>query len=134
MRLINTTTLTIEEFSDELPEYAILSHTWDKEEISFQEFQLRDQITTAKAGFQKIVRCCETAQLQGINWAWIDTCCIDKTSSAELSNAINSMFNWYQRSKMCFVYLGDVTKIEGVDETLSEFKRSRWFTRGWTVS
>ena len=79
----------------------------------------------------KIRGCCELAEKHGYRWAWIDTCCIDKTSSAELSEAINSMFDWYRQAAVCYVYLHDVTSHE-LGPT-SEFYRSRWFTRGWTL-
>ena len=54
-----------------------------------------------------------------------DLCCIDKTSSAELSEAINSMYRWYQESGVCYAYLADVPP--------NAFSKSRWFTRGWTL-
>ena len=57
---------------------------------------------------EKIRRCCEIAERDGYEWIWIDSCCIDKTSSTELSEAINSMFNWYALSEVCYVYLEDV--------------------------
>ncbi|KIX04622.1 uncharacterized protein Z518_05492 [Rhinocladiella mackenziei CBS 650.93] len=86
-----------------------------------------------KEGFQKIEGCCRQASQEGLDWIWVDTCCIDKTSSSETSEAINSMFNWYRDSRVCYVYLADVTDGECLEDKDSTFRRSRWFTRGWTL-
>jgi hypothetical protein len=64
---------------------------------------------------------------------WIDTCCIDKTSSAELSEAINSMFKWYGDAEICYAYLSDVPGNGDIDQQWKEFANSRWFNRGWTL-
>ncbi|KAK1831436.1 HET-domain-containing protein [Podospora conica] len=128
MRLINTSTLALREFwGDDTPRYAILSHTWEEEEVTFQQFmQLpREELTKLK-GFEKIRRTCQLAQHSKIEWAWVDTCCIDKSSSAELTEAINSMFRWYAESAVCFAYLSDLQRIDNLS-------RCRWFTRGWTL-
>lgn len=91
MRLIHSTSLEIHEFlQGQIPLYAILSHTWGNEEVSFQEMTSR--IADNKEGFMKVKRCCELAFSHGYDYAWVDTCCIDKSSSAELSEAINSMY------------------------------------------
>ncbi|KAL8670607.1 MAG: hypothetical protein Q9168_004869 [Polycauliona sp. 1 TL-2023] len=127
MRLLDTITL---EFVDivrpEAERYAILSHTWGKEEVSLQT--LHKPESKQLQGYKKVEDCCALAQSEGFWYVWIDTCCIDKTSSAELSEAINSMYNWYLGATQCYVYLSDI----GIDskETMS---RSRWFTRGWTL-
>ncbi|RSL74203.1 hypothetical protein CEP51_011630 [Fusarium floridanum] len=107
MWLINTETLKLESVvNPETVEYAILSHTWEEEEVSFQEFQdLRSART--KKGFGKIKKTCRLAKKHGYQYAWVDTCCIDKSSSAELSEAINSMFSWYKGAKRCYAYLSD---------------------------
>jgi hypothetical protein len=134
MRLINTTTFKLEEFIDnDVPPYAILSHTWAKEEASFQEMQGCDEIVRKKEGYNKIKQCCEVAKRDGFNHAWIDTCCIDKTSSSELSEAINSMYRWYSTADVCYVYLSDVPSTGDPKADGSDFSRSRWFTRGWTL-
>ncbi len=85
-----------------------------------------------KAGYAKIKGCCRQAQEDGLAYAWVDTCCIDKTSSAELSEAINSMFRWYANAKVCYTYLVDVPSSLDPNDPVS-FKSSRWFTRGWTL-
>lgn len=97
MRLINTKTLLLEEFfGTNIPCYAILSHTWGEEEVSYQEWVSGDPRMREKKGFDKIARACEQAlkEVWPLEWLWADTCCIDKASSADLSEAINSMFAW----------------------------------------
>ncbi|KIN03460.1 hypothetical protein OIDMADRAFT_193192, partial [Oidiodendron maius Zn] len=132
MRLLDVSTLQFREFlGSNIPPYAILSHTWGTEEVDFQEIQEQRNETKSKSGYLKVKKCCEKAAAHGYKYAWVDSCCIDKRSSAELSEAINSMFNWYRRSQECFVYLADVLMTSGFPTT--EFKKSRWFTRGWTL-
>jgi hypothetical protein len=80
MRLLNTRTIQLREFHSDIPLYAILSHTWENEEVTFNEIGMSQAET--KAGFQKIEHCCEQAASGGFEWVWIDTCCIDKRSSA----------------------------------------------------
>ncbi|KAJ4264479.1 hypothetical protein NW762_005679 [Fusarium torreyae] len=137
MRLINVETLELESFVGELgrpiPTYAILSHVWTTEEVSFQEMTGLQPLPEELKGYRKIVDFCAKAQVEGFEWAWIDTCCIDKTSSAELSEAINSMFQWYRNAAACYVYLDDVTCTENPVSPGSRFRQSRWFTRGWTL-
>lgn len=127
MRLVNTRSLQLEEFffDSGRPAYAILSHTWEKEEVIFSDMADLDK-ARAKAGFAKLEGACSLAASQGYDYIWVDTCCIDKSSSAELSEAINSMYRWYQRSDVCYAYLCDVQTPERLGE-------SRWFTRGWTL-
>ncbi|KAK0630330.1 heterokaryon incompatibility protein-domain-containing protein [Bombardia bombarda] len=133
MRLINTQTLSLEEyFGDRIPKYAILSHTWKDGEVSFQEWQHDRQCQVRKQGYQKILAACREAKGRSFKYLWVDTNCIDKGSSAELSEAINSMFNWYQRSDLCIVYLDDFHYDQNSDD-LANFADSRWFSRGWTL-
>ena len=116
--------------------YAILSHVWHGEEQSFQDVQaLRARSTisndTPRSRVStKIRKCCELAERHGFHWVWIDTCCIDKTSSAELSEAINSMFSWYFEAGICYAYLEDIPSSLTAER---EFTNSEWFRRGWTV-
>lgn len=186
MRLIDTRTLELRWFNDnEIPTYAILSHTWGPDEVSHQEFvwinQARALSATSKSvsasqsshdaqaslmmalemmirgssgaplgslseedlmkriGYSKIINGAEQARGQGCNYLWVDTCCIDKTSSAELQEAINSMYRWYEDAEVCIVYLSDITKSRSGDfRTASEiassaFGSSRWTRRGWTL-
>ncbi|OAQ99080.1 hypothetical protein LLEC1_07357 [Akanthomyces lecanii] len=110
MRLINANTLDIEEFfGDDVPGYAILSHTWGPEEVTLQEWPRRQEPTiSSKSGYQKILSACRLANAHHLSYVWVDTNCIDKTSSAELSEAINSMFDWYSDAQVCLVHLEDV--------------------------
>ncbi|OOF92107.1 hypothetical protein ASPCADRAFT_518000 [Aspergillus carbonarius ITEM 5010] len=149
MRLINvegyeTGSLKIEEFYDEdIPPYAILSHTWGEEEVTLRDMEetyakrtakkgpIHSRVmdifaVTRKKGYPKIHMTCAIAKAHGLGYAWVDTCCIDKTSSAELAEAINSMYRWYQKASVCYVFLADV-------ESMDDFEKSRWFTRGWTL-
>ncbi|KAI1099792.1 heterokaryon incompatibility protein-domain-containing protein [Jackrogersella minutella] len=129
MRLLNTSSITLEEFQGSAPDYAILSHTWLTGEVTLQD--LSEDKGRTKAGWHKILNCCLLCLREGWKYVWIDTCCIDKTSSAELSEAINSMFAWYQRAGICYAYLSDVDMASRENPDL--FTNSRWFTRGWTL-
>ena len=131
MRLLNTSTLKLVEFYGEIPPYAILSHTWEKEEVSFDD--LPQEHAKKMLGYSKISNCCSLARSDGYKYVWIDTCCIDKRSSAELSEAINSMYAWYQDAQKCYAYLADVLPDENPHGENSSFRKSRWFTRGWTL-
>ncbi|KAI9775850.1 MAG: hypothetical protein M1839_000724, partial [Geoglossum umbratile] len=114
-----------------IPSYAVLSHTWgsDDEEVTFND--LVNSAGKSKAGYRKIHFCGKQAANDGLQFFWVDTCCIDKSSSAELSEAINSMFRWYQDAARCYVYLSDVSV--STRRWKMAFKKSRWFTRGWTL-
>jgi hypothetical protein len=170
MRLIDTKTLALKEFfGNQIPPYAILSHTWHEEEVSFQDWA--DQSSASqKKGYKKIFDVCQLAKKNGHDYVWVDTNCIDKSSSSELTEAINSMFKWYQSAQVCYVYLFDVPSPEAASKSSSEssseddgprvtvheseasskvsgrrkphlkgpgfswyFRKSRWFTRGWTL-
>ncbi|KAL4070155.1 heterokaryon incompatibility protein-domain-containing protein [Scleroderma yunnanense] len=130
---------------DEATDYAILSHRWIGKEVDYKEMiklaKMKEHDQKAvrdRDGYKKIVASCEQAQRDGYEWLWVDTCCIDKRSSVELSEAINSMYRWYANSKVCYAYLHDVT-------STSLTKRSdygvypnsdgwpEWFSRGWTL-
>ncbi|EHK46048.1 hypothetical protein TRIATDRAFT_292246 [Trichoderma atroviride IMI 206040] len=135
MRLVNAKTFAIEEFPDFcVPPYAILSHTWgsDSEELSFRDVEARN-IEKPGIGAIKFRGCCQQAIKDGIGYAWIDTCCIDKTNFVELSEAINSMFRWYRQAAICYAFLSDVPSNENPQEKDSKFQKSRWFQRGWTL-
>jgi Heterokaryon incompatibility protein (HET) len=124
--------------SSDVPTYAILSHTWGEEEVTFQDMEANADVskTIRKAGWEKIRFCAKQAATDGLQYFWIDTCCIDKRDAVELGAAINSMFRWYQNAARCYVYLSDVSKPAGTDSEKvwkDAFKTSRWFTRGWTL-
>ncbi|KAM0270864.1 hypothetical protein ACHAQH_009290 [Verticillium albo-atrum] len=128
---------SLEFFQDKFPPYAILSHRWGSasDEVTFQELKSGDLAARSKKGYAKILACCVRSLDYGLEYAWIDTCCIDKSSSAELSEAINSMYAWYEASTICFAYLDDVPMAGPADLYAidSPFRKSAWFTRGWTL-
>ena len=138
-------TKVLEFGDDEAIEYAILSHRWVGQEVDYDEMvglakmavEERDEIRQ-RDGYQKVLQSCEQAQKDGCEWSWVDTCCIDKRSSAELSEAINSMYRWYENAKVCYAYLHDVT--DSRLPTASDDERyptskgwPEWFSRGWTL-
>jgi hypothetical protein len=168
MRLLHSETLEFHSFQNDIPPYAILSHTWGDGEISYQDMC---QLQTAEAeqrarsflsnwlvqigffrsftwtreqevnerlrhsrGYAKIKKTAEKARLNGYEYFWIDTCNIDKSSSAELQEAINSMYQWYQDSSMCLVYLEDMDyKASEHGDMCEKLKACRWNSRGWTL-
>ena len=113
--------------------YLILSHVWGQDEQTFQDIKALEGLGGLSGASAKIRDCCTFARKRGYDWVWIDTCCIDKTSSAELSEAINSMYAWYRDSDECVAFLPDVEAEEDPRRRQSQFRRSRWFTRGWTL-
>ncbi|OCL02132.1 HET-domain-containing protein [Glonium stellatum] len=128
----------VEFVSQNIPRYAILSHTWgaDDEEVTFKD--LADGIGQRKPGYSKISFCGKQAAKDGLQFFWVDTCCIDKSSSAELSEAINSMFRWYHNAAKCYAFLSDVSISSSIEINLSSqqilaIQYSRWFTRSWTL-
>jgi hypothetical protein len=134
MWLINARTLKLEEvWGESVKEYAILSHRWEDGEVSFQDMQ-NPAVAFTKKGFAKIRKSCEHAVNDGYNNVWVDTCCINKDSSAELSEAINSMYRWYKASAVCYTYLSDVSaNAPDGDIVEQQIGSSVWFTRGWTL-
>lgn len=137
MRLINSTTLDLESFGpQDVPKYAILSHRWGHSEASHPQWRSRfTRLRKAnKPGFAKILATCKQARRDGLSHVWVDTVCIDRTSSAELSEAINSMFAWYERATTCYAYLADIPSAStGNVNILEIMATSTWFTRGWTL-
>jgi hypothetical protein len=125
-------------FDNAIPQYAILSHRWGTEEATFEDLQ--KGIGRKKAGYEKIRFCGEQARGDGLKYFWVDTCCIDKSSSTELAEALNSMFRWYRDAARCYVYLLDVSAVkQKAGDTSTEctwesaFRDTEWFTRGWTL-
>ncbi|KAI9929363.1 hypothetical protein MW887_000831 [Aspergillus wentii] len=135
----------VREFYDaNIPPYAILSHTWGDDEVTLRDLEetnakrreeydiFRTYRFTGRSdrrkrkGYSKIRGACSIAKNDSFDYVWIDTCCIDKTSSAELSESINSMYRWYEEAEVCYVCLADVS-------SMGDFSNSRWFTRGWTL-
>jgi len=156
MRLIHARTLVdddvfeFKDFGEAPPRYAILSHTWEPTgEVTYQD-ALNPEKATTMDGYGKIWETCSLALAHQLDWAWVDTCCIDKTSSAELTESINSMFRWYEGAAVCFAFLKDLPpgpedEEDGKRDTTgarggrvarprkTQLARCRWFTRGWTL-
>ncbi|KAJ8502012.1 hypothetical protein ONZ45_g11933 [Pleurotus djamor] len=101
--------------------YAVLSHRWTDDELVFQE--LRHGLPPCK--HEKFSNFCRIAQDYGCRYAWVDTVCIDKSSSSELDESIRSMFSWYKHARVCIVYLGEGDSGSWGDDS--------WFSRGWTL-
>ncbi|KAL2073093.1 hypothetical protein VTL71DRAFT_10417 [Oculimacula yallundae] len=128
-----------EDLIDDIPAYAILSHTWgkDSEEVTLNDFRTGAHVD--KVGYRKIQFCGKQAVKDDLRHFWVDTCCIDKANFTELNEAINSMFKWYQEAAKCYVYLPDVSTGNDVGELSrrasweTKFRNSRWFTRAWTL-
>ncbi|KAL7906513.1 HET domain-containing protein [Trichoderma velutinum] len=126
---------------NEPPPYAILSHTWggEDDEVTFSDITAGKG--SDKPGYRKIQFCARQAASDGLSYFWVDTCCIDKSNSTELQREINSMFRLYKNATKCYVYLSDVAKHGNYDQNdsspvsswESSFRKSRWFTRGWTL-
>jgi hypothetical protein len=162
MRLLEASTLILDEFFDfNVPPYAILSHTRREGEVTFQD--IYDSGAQSKLGYIKIEFACQQALKDGLSYVWIDTCCIDKSSSTGLSEAINFMYSWYRQASVCDAFLSDLpgghnelgdistytvdtfltSDVTSVNfyanpnhtDTIIDFylAKSRWFTRGWTL-
>ncbi|KAI6038682.1 hypothetical protein EDC04DRAFT_2896023 [Pisolithus marmoratus] len=134
----------LEEHDDNTTSYAILSHRWGVE-VTYEEMiglmtledRKKDEVWS-RYGYQKIIKSCKQAKEDGYKWLWIDTCCIDKRSSAELSEAINAMYRWYQNAQVCYAYLNDVDELVlPTERDHSKFAKSNgwpeWYMRGWTL-
>ncbi|KAG9379942.1 HET domain containing protein [Pyrenophora tritici-repentis] len=123
--------------SEEIPPYAILSHTWGEQEVIFDNLKsldnVKDVVAKKEADWNKIHFCARQAERDGLDYFWVDTCCIDKANNTELSKAINSMFRWYQNAEKCYVFLADVGSDTLEANGESPFRQSRWFNRGWTL-
>ena len=136
---------------DERTAYAILSHRWiekggETSEVGYDEIvelgnmdKDRQNEVRGRSGYRKILKSCEQAMKDGYEWLWADTCCIDKRSSAELSEAINSMYRWYENSRVCYAYLHDVPSGSSFPTECDYWRYHEsngwpeWFSRGWTL-
>jgi heterokaryon incompatibility protein (HET) len=129
---------------NKIPPYVILSHTWhenNEAEVTFQDVQTLQHsgFYSHKPGWEKLRVCANLASIDGYRYFWIDTCAINKSDLVELTRSINSMFSWYSKASICYVYLSDV--FSGTAKAgpslkticMPQFQRSRWFTRGWTL-
>ncbi|KAK7453193.1 hypothetical protein VKT23_011874 [Stygiomarasmius scandens] len=128
-RLINAHSLRLVDFCEDeaIPSYAILSHRWvEGEEVTFDEFRNPKEATKRKQGYTKIREACAEACDYGLDYIWIDTCCINKGDQGEVARNIKSMYAYYENAYICFAYLADV-------EGYEDFELSSWFRRGWTL-
>ncbi|KAL6897139.1 heterokaryon incompatibility domain-containing protein [Trichoderma evansii] len=130
MWLLCAKTQKLHEFiADETPPYAALSHTWGADEVTFEDIKHGQSYPASKEGWDKIAKCCQQAIEDGIEYS----------SSAELQEAINSMFKWYEKSLECYVFVSDFShpgpnaEPQEIQSALKRYVRSRWFTRGWTL-
>ena len=146
MRLLNVNTLEFAEFDgdmQEVPPYAITSHRWAKrasDECCFRDMRKKNKENkaTQSEGLKKVEGFCkfvrkenatrrsDRGEIKCCDYIWLDTVCINKESSAEVSESINSMFRWYRHAEVCYAYLSDVA-------AMSDFEDSSWFKRGWTL-
>ncbi|KAI0650944.1 heterokaryon incompatibility protein-domain-containing protein [Trametes meyenii] len=141
MRFLDTNTGQFVWVDDPRKErYAILSHTWRSEESGGEQsyedvrgIQVHSSATQARHLSEKIKRICGVARNAGYKLVWIDSCCIDKSSSAELSGALNSMYEWYRHADVCYAHLADVPEGDDPTDERSAFWKSRWHRRGWTL-
>ncbi|KAF2653170.1 hypothetical protein K491DRAFT_706004 [Lophiostoma macrostomum CBS 122681] len=137
MRLLNSQTFELRSFlPHEIPEYVILSHRWGTEELTYRDvvqnpLSAENSPTRRLRGFPKVDGVCRLASEDGYSWVWIDTCCIDKESSADVDKNINSMWTYYTKSNICYVYMADVADAQSGWST--GFQKSNWFTRCWTL-
>ncbi len=130
--------LTEKFLNDTIPKYAILSHTWGSEEVTYED--MVNALGRNKSGYEKIRFCGQQAAIDRLRYFWVDSCCIKKSSDSELSESLNSMFRWYPRAERCYVYLSDVSirneerRDTDTRKTWEQaFRDSRWFTRGFTL-
>jgi hypothetical protein len=130
-----------EELFDKIPPYAILSHTWSQdvgEEVAFGDMEGGNW--RSKSASTKLDFCSEQVRRDGLEYFWVDTCCINRSTMDEVQSSINSMFQWYRNATQCYVYLSDVStnaRLPDNDQIdlswEAAFRGSRWFTRGWTL-
>ncbi|KAF5348017.1 hypothetical protein D9758_010075 [Tetrapyrgos nigripes] len=138
-RLINTHTLKLVDFSenDAIPPYAILSHKWcHGHEISYQDYLDPRPETKMKVGYRKIQSACTRARLDGLNFIWIDTVCINQGNRDEVARNINSMYSYYKNSRVCYAHLADVFNSNDGPYVVGKTPAlwmSGWFQRGWTL-
>ncbi|THU77445.1 hypothetical protein K435DRAFT_738430, partial [Dendrothele bispora CBS 962.96] len=147
-RFIDTHSVRLVHFegTEPVPHYAILSHTWQRYrgiwyvyEVTYADLDehSEEERTKRKPGYQKILNACAQARRNGLDYLWVDTCCIDDTNEIEVREAVRLIFHYYQNSRVCYAYLDDVSDGHDPLATLSypsqQFKKSKWFSRGLTL-
>ncbi|KAK8071493.1 HET-domain-containing protein [Apiospora hydei] len=133
MRLLNTSTFQLRRLTEgELaPPYAALSHCWGTDEVVYDDLQNTSIDWSQKHGFRKLMgACAEAVRNHQLDWLWADTVCIDRSSSAELSESINSMYRWYRNCSICLAYMGDACPSSSIEDAL---EKSQWMRRSWTL-
>lgn len=120
-----------------IPPYAILLHRWSDSEILIEDIS-NGNYKEKEEGYEKLQFCVEQAARDGLQYSWIDTCCIDRWDNNERSKAINSMFQWYRNAARCYVFLSHVSVSSATEASQrssleASFRESDWFTRGWTL-
>jgi hypothetical protein len=146
MRLLKHDNAGRVSFTEDLPElelplykYAILSHTWGKndEEVTYEDIISGTSTSKPGIGSAKIKFCVQQTRQDGLDYFWVDTCCIDKKNLVELDRSLRSMFRWYANAERCYVFLSDVPQADQREELGADweqdFRFSRWFRRGWTL-
>ncbi|ETN38886.1 uncharacterized protein HMPREF1541_06927 [Cyphellophora europaea CBS 101466] len=161
MRLIDTRTLELADFGNHLPsaQYAILSHRWGDNEVTYRQYMaldkslLRAQTPRAySSGLDKILWGCHMARRNNLRYFWIDTCCINKNNEddqTELSASVMSMWKWYHEAAICYIFLATITlsaaEVERDPNAFMEWHHSKdsedrdygrpaeYFRRGWTL-
>ncbi|KAH9211069.1 heterokaryon incompatibility protein-domain-containing protein [Leptodontidium sp. 2 PMI_412] len=133
MRLLHSSSLELKDFADSVPpRYAILSHLWGPDEATIEDFRGSRNISDLLShGHHKIKNCCMQAQRDGIQWVWIDSCCVDRSIRDELSDTINLMYKWLENSHVCYAYLSTVSSAVG--QIMPTFEQFKWFHRKWTL-
>ncbi|KAG1908047.1 uncharacterized protein F5891DRAFT_1169157 [Suillus fuscotomentosus] len=107
----------------------LLSHRWEETEALLHHIQDKNvRELKGLGGIAKLQSFCQIARDAGYFWAWMDTCCIDKSNNVELQESVNSMFVWYRHSALTIVYLSDVPP----SSQPGALARSVWNERGWT--
>ncbi|KAI9164158.1 Vegetative incompatibility protein [Paramyrothecium foliicola] len=134
MRLINIESLVVIEFrcDSTIPPYVVVSHAWQNDEIFFGDLMDRDA-ASKKAGFEKLQNACQIVRGLGMQWLWVDSICIDRSSSAELSEALNSMFQLYAKANVCLVYLHDLAPSSDMSNRAAGLRNCIWIRRPWSL-
>jgi len=144
MRLLDARTFEFKQVSDprKITKYAVLSHTWGDNEVVYSDLVSSLAKSQERPEFAKVRFTAQQALEDGYDYIWVDTCNIDKSSSAELSESINSMYKIYKNAQVCYIYLADLVELppagwtddgEDDDAWTKAFVSARWFTRGWTL-
>ncbi|KAL2106812.1 hypothetical protein VUR80DRAFT_6186 [Thermomyces stellatus] len=133
MRLLHTRTLNLEQFYDlqTRPHYVVLSHTWEPGHLNYADLTDRRERALSGPGSALVHHACDVALKLGYEYIWIECICVDGSSTAEVSEAVNSAFRWFQKAAVCLVYLADLPAGSPNDDT--SWRRCEWWTRAWTL-